>query len=189
MTDPAPIRTLTLIVCGAGPAPHADTMITLARTSGWSVQVIATAAALPMIDPPTLEAASGSPVRTNYESSKPTGKRTSAADALIIAPATYNTINKLALGINDTYPLNVAAEAIGRGTPTAILPFVNTALAARQPFLNAINTLRGEGVSVLYGPGQWLPHPPGAGSLHLDTFPWHKPLQAIDANIDDIATT
>jgi hypothetical protein len=84
---------------------------------------------------------------------------------VIIAPTTYNTINKLALGINDTYPLNVAAETTGRRTPTAILPFVNTALAARQPFLVAVDALRAEGVHILFGPGEWLPHRPGTGSI------------------------
>jgi len=69
-------------------------------------------------------------------------RRSSAADGLIIAPATYNTINKLALGINDTYPLNVAAEAIGRRTPVIMAPFVNTALAARRPFTTAVQQLR-----------------------------------------------
>src|SRR4051794_23955101 len=133
-----------------------------------------------MLDLPMLEAASSAPVRTDYHNNGPRhAARSNAADAVIIAPATYNTINKLALGINDTYPLNIAAEAIGRRTPTAILPFVNTALAARTPFLNAISTLRNEGVAVVFGPGQWMPHSPGAGSASLDTFPWYKTLAAV----------
>ena len=72
-------------------------------------------------------------------------------DALIIAPATYNTINKLALGIADTYVLTTAAETIGRGVPTVIVPFVNTAFAARKPFLASVESLRQEGVAVILG--------------------------------------
>jgi hypothetical protein len=105
--------------------------------------------------------------------------RASTADALIVAPATFNTINKLAAGVNDTYALNVVAETIGRGTAVAILPFVNTALATRRPFVRAVQALREEGVKVLLGPGQWLPHPPGTGDAHLADYPWHAALAAV----------
>jgi hypothetical protein len=115
----------------------------------------------------------GSPIRTGYPT-PPAGprNRNSSADAVIIAPATDNTINKLALGINDTYALNVAAEAIGRGTPVVVLPFVNTALASRRPFKQAVAALRTEDVKIIFSPGQWTPHPPGTGADHLDEFPW-----------------
>ena len=109
-------------------------------------------------------------------------RRSSAADGLIIAPATYNTINKLALGINDTYPLNVAAEAIGRRTPVIIAPFVNTALAARRPFTTAVQQLRLEGVRVLFGAGEWTPHPPGTGAEHSARFPWNKAVEALNTS-------
>jgi phosphopantothenoylcysteine synthetase/decarboxylase len=171
--------TLSLIVCGAGPAPRVGALIDLARSAGWTVQVIATAAAVPMIDLAAIEAKTGAPVRTDY-SGNGTGRRvhSSAADAVILAPATYNTINKLAVGINDTYALNVAAEAIGRRTRVVILPFVNTALAARQPFTTAVRNLRAEGVHIILGSGQWTPHEPGTGASHIDDFPWQRALQA-----------
>jgi phosphopantothenoylcysteine synthetase/decarboxylase len=179
VSTPAPGKSLCLIVCGAGPAPHVSVLVDLAHADGWTVQLVATAAAVPMLDLPALQATTGTPVRTNFAHSG-TGARTrnSAADAVIIAPATYNTINKLALGINDTYPLNVAAEAIGRRTPVVILPFVNAALAARRPFTTAVDQLRAEGVHMIYGSGQWTPHPPGAGADHIDKFPWHTALHA-----------
>jgi glycerol dehydrogenase-like iron-containing ADH family enzyme len=118
-------------------------------------------------------------VRSSYATGGQPRTRASSADAVIIAPATYNTINKLAWGINDTYALNVATEAIGRGTPTAVLPFVNTALAARHPFQRALEALRDEGVHVLHGPDQWMPHPPGTGDSRLDAFPWRTALNAV----------
>jgi phosphopantothenoylcysteine synthetase/decarboxylase len=178
-------RTLSLIVCGAGPAPRAGILVRLARAAGWRVNVIASGAALAMIDVAGLERDAGSALRTDYSAYVGrSGPRSSAADAVIIAPATYNTVNKLALGINDTYPLNVASEAIGQGTPTAVLPFVNTALAARRPFQAAVEALRSEGVHVLFGPGERVPHPPGAGSRHLHEFPWHRPLEIVEQALD-----
>jgi phosphopantothenoylcysteine synthetase/decarboxylase len=133
---------LCIIVCGAGPAPQAGKLVELAQAGGWAVRVVATPAGLTFIDPAALQQPTGSPVRSDYSPPGRPRAHHSAADAVIIAPATYNTINKLAAGINDTYALNVAAEAIGRRTPTAILPFVNTALAARQPFQHAVTVLR-----------------------------------------------
>lgn len=175
----SPHQTLCVIVCGAGPAPHVGRLVDLAHADGWSVRLVATPAGLGFLDAQALAHQTASPVRHDYSPPGHPRAHSGTADAVIIAPATYNTVNKLALGINDTYALNVAAEAIGRGVPTAVLPFVNTALAARHPFHHAVTALRGEGVTVLFGPGQWTPHPPGTGGDHLDSFPWHSALAAV----------
>jgi len=102
------------------------------------------------------------------------------ADAVIVAPATYNTINKCAQGISDTYALGVLAEAVSLPSPVVILPFVNSALAARDPFRRAVAQLRDEGVYVLLGPGQFEPHPPGTGGQQVDTFPWRLALDTAE---------
>jgi hypothetical protein len=74
----------------------------------------------------------GHPVRSQY--AKPGAPRSLIPDAILVAPATYNTINKWALGISDTYALGVLAETTGIGVPTIVLPFVNSALARRAAF-------------------------------------------------------
>lgn len=172
----APGQVLCVVVCGAGPAPHVDTLVGLAQEAGWSVIVVATPSALAFLDTQALTAQTGTPVRDDYRALGDQGPRASAADAVIVAPATYNTINKLAAGINDSYALNVVAEAIGRNTPVVVLPFVNTALAARAPFQASMAALRTEGVHVLYGTDQWEPHPPGAGGERIIGYPWHLAL-------------
>ena len=86
-----------------------------------------------------------------------------------VAPATYNTINRLALGLSDTYALGILAEAVSLPIPVVMLPFVNTALASRRPFLQAVDLLR---VRILLGPGGIEPHPPGTGGGQLAAFPW-----------------
>lgn len=169
-----------MVVCGAGPAPHVNILVGLAQQAGWSVRIVATPAGKTFLDLKALSAQTGNPIRDDYRPPRPQGPRTSAVDAVIVAPATYNTINKLAAGINDTYALNVIAEAIGRGTPVVILPFVNSALAARAPFQASITTLRAERVRVLYGANQWQPHPPGAGDQHLHSYPWHLALASAE---------
>jgi hypothetical protein len=102
------------------------------------------------------------------------------ADAIIVAPATYNTVNKWALGISDTYALGVLAEAPGLGIPLVVLPFVNAALAAHPSFGHSVESLRAIGVWVLFGPGEWKPHPPGTGGSRIESFPWHLLLDRVE---------
>lgn len=179
MNTAMPDRTLCVVVCGAGPASQVGTLVDLAHRDHWQVRLVATPVAMTFLNTDALATQAGTPVRADYRKPGEPGTRSSAADALIVAPATYNTINKLALGINDTYALNVVAEAIGRGTPVAILPFVNTSLASRRPFRRSVDSLRAEGVHVLIGPGDWQPHPPGTGGRHIASFPWHRALTVV----------
>jgi phosphopantothenoylcysteine synthetase/decarboxylase len=115
-----PGRVLTHIVCGAGPASEAGQLVKLAQERSWTVQVVATPAALDFLDLAALEAQTGSPVRSQYR--KPGEPRSRPADAIIVAPATYNTINKWANGISDTYALGILAETTGLRVPTVVLP-------------------------------------------------------------------
>jgi phosphopantothenoylcysteine synthetase/decarboxylase len=173
-------KVLYIIVCAAGPAGEVGTLVKLAQDDGWTVQIIATPPALSFIDLSALEPQTGRPVRSQYR--KPGEPRSPRADAIIVAPATYNTINKFAQGIADTYALGLLAEAPGLGIPVAILPFVNSALAARAPFNQSIQQLRAEdGVRILYRPGEFEPHAPGAGGDHLANYPWHVALASVQA--------
>ena len=174
MTQDAHSRVLSAVVCGAGPAAAIGTFVGLAQERGWRVQVIATPAALDFFDQAVIEKATGCPVRSQY--SRPGAPRSQIPDAIIVAPATFNTINKWALGISDTYALGVLAEATGLEVPVVVLPFVNTALASRPPFRRSVEALRAEGVRILIGPGGFQPHPPRTGADLIDTYPWHLAL-------------
>jgi phosphopantothenoylcysteine synthetase/decarboxylase len=173
-----PRRVLSVVVCGAGPAADVGKLVKLAQQRGWIVQLVATPAALPFLDPVELKALTGSVIRSTYLS--PGQTRAPQPNAVIVAPATYNTISKCALGISDTYALGVLAEAIGLPIPVVMLPFLNSALASRRPFERAIVQLRHEGVQVLLGDSTVDPHPPGTGSDHIDTFPWQLAIEALE---------
>lgn len=140
--------------------------------------MLATQAAIEhFLDLPALERLMGNPVRTRHRRPGEPGSPPSA-DA-VVAPATYNTVNKWAAGISDTYVLSVLAELTGMGVPIAVLPFVNTALAANAVFACSVETLAQQGVRVLYGPGGFVPHPPRTGDSVLDTYPWDAALDAL----------
>jgi hypothetical protein len=159
------------VACGAGPAAAIGTCAELAQDRGWMVQVTATPAALDFFDAAAIADQAGSPVRSQY--AKPGAPRSLIPDAILVAPATYNTINKWAQGISDTYALGVLAETTGLSVPTVVLPFVNIALASRAPFRRSTESLRAEGVKILLGPGGIQPHPPRTGGGQAATFPWH----------------
>lgn len=164
---------LQVVVCGAGPATDVLQLVHVAGDRGWTVAVTATPSAMDFIDPAAIDAATGSAVRSSYQSSPGTPRWLPPADALIIAPATYNSINKIALGLADNYAMTSVAELIGRQIPTVIVPFVNAALAARTPFRHAVAALRDERARVLLGTEDgWEPHPPGSGNERQKTFPW-----------------
>ena len=168
---PRKTRVLSIIACAAGPAAQIGTLVKLALGRGWTVQVIATPSALGFFDASQIEAQTGAPVRSQY--SKPGAPRSRIPDAIIVAPATFNTINQWALGISDTYALGVLAEATSLGVPIVVLPFVNTALAGRAPFRRSVESLRTEGVQILLGPGGSQPHPPRTGEGLIDSYPWY----------------
>ncbi|MEV4343970.1 flavoprotein [Actinoplanes sp. NPDC049596] len=165
---------LRVVVCGGSAAAGVLGLITTAMGRGWTVDVTATQNALEFIDSAAVTRASGRPVRTTYKFAADGTRISPPADALIVAPATFNTINKLALGIADTYALSSVADVIGRGVATVVVPAVNEALAARRPFRRSLDELRAEGVRVLFGPVDgWVP---GNGA----EFPWIKALDLVE---------
>jgi len=172
-------RVLYLFICGAGPASRIAEMVTLARSEGWSVYCIATPAAVEhFLTISDLEALTGHRVRTTYRA--PGDEPLPRVDGVIVAPATYNTINKWAAGIADTYALNQLAELTGLGVKIVVLPFVNQALAANRVFVRSVEELRRAGVRVLFGPGEFEPHPARTGGKALDAYPWSLALKSLN---------
>jgi hypothetical protein len=170
-------RILHLFVCGAGPAKRIHEMIDLAHDDGWDVYCVATESAVQhFLDVDSVAKRSGHPLRTTYRGSGNTP--TPNADAVIVAPATYNTINKWAAGVADNYVLTQLAELTGLGIRIVALPFVNQALAANRAFIRSVEELRSAGVRVLFGPGEFEPHPPRTGDDAISSFPWKLALRA-----------
>ena len=107
------MKTVYLIVCGAGQAARAHEFIEAARTAGWDCHVIATNMGAKFIAKAQLEAASGHPVTAEHRQPGTPRRDRPDADAVVIAPGAANTIGKLAAGIADVYALDIASEYIG----------------------------------------------------------------------------
>src|SRR5690242_18688480 len=114
---------LVLAVCAAPPAQAIDQLAALLVEVSWNVHAALTDAAGEWVDEIRLEAASGNPVRTRRRGlDQP--KLTSRPDAVVLAPATFNTINQWVAGINDTPVLGILNEALGAGVPIVAAPHV-----------------------------------------------------------------
>lgn len=68
---------------------------------------------------------------------------------LLVAPCSFNTLNKLAQGVADSLALSIAAEAIGRGTPIIVAISVNDPLWAHPRAKQSAVELRSWGLTVL----------------------------------------
>ncbi|MGH8886789.1 MAG: flavoprotein [Egibacteraceae bacterium] len=169
---------LYAIACAAPPARDLVQLVDLAQARGFLVCAIATPMALRFVDVATLEARTGYPVRSDYKLPG-TPDVLPPADAMIVAPATFNTINKWAAGISDTLALGLLCEALGLELPIVALPFLNAAQARHPAFEPSVAKLRNAGVTVIYGGCMPPPHPPGTGSARLGDYPWHLALDAL----------
>jgi phosphopantothenoylcysteine synthetase/decarboxylase len=155
-----------------------ETLVRSAQEEQWDVCVIATPNACRFIDSDRLRDLTGHPVRSEYKDPDEPDVLP-PADAMIVAPATFNTINKWAAGISDTLALGLLTEAIGKGLPLVALPFLNVAQSRHPAFARSVDQLRKAGVNVLLGPDVYPLHDPGTGSQYLDSYPWHLALQAL----------
>ena len=164
-----------MIACAAPPARDIGQLVDAALAEGWTTCVLATPSAVRFIDGPALAALTGYPVRSQY---KDPGEPDvlPPPDAIIVAPATVNSINKWAAGICDTLALGILVEGIGLRLPIVAVPWSNAAHAAHPAFAENLGKLRSWGVRVLYGPGVGLPREPGED--RVADFPWLRALAA-----------
>ncbi|MET9390492.1 flavoprotein [Streptomyces sp. NPDC006624] len=165
---------LYVVVCAAGVAADVGTLITAAQERGWEVGVIATPVAMNgFFDAADAAARTGRPIRSAWRT--PGEPRPfPAPDAVAVAPATFNTVNKWAAGIADTLALGTLCEAAGLGVPIAVLPCVGDALAAHPAYRDSVERLRGMGVRF----GRPYAGEPGQDGGRPD-FAWERALDLI----------
>ncbi|MFD4534062.1 flavoprotein [Kitasatospora sp. NPDC058397] len=157
---------LYVVVCASGIADDVGTLISAAHAEGWKVGVIATPHGLGFIDAEAVERQTGYPIRSAWRTPA-IPQPLPPADAIAVAPATFNTVNKWAAGISDTLALGILCEAFGLGIPTAVQPYVNSAQAAHPAYSESLERLRSMGVLI----GDYIPHKPKAGGGR-DKYNW-----------------
>ena len=120
--------------------------------AGHSVQVVATEAALRFVGRPTLEAISRNPVHTDLYEGVAEVRHVAigqAADLIVVAPATANSIAKLAAGLADDLLGNTILASTA---PVVIAPAMHTEMWQNPATVANIALLRSRGITIV-GPG------------------------------------
>ncbi|MCX3285833.1 flavoprotein [Streptomyces sp. NEAU-H22] len=173
MSDQPDKPFLQIVVCAAGVAADVGRLITAAHERQWDVGVVATPHGLGFLDAEAVEIQTGRPIRSAWRSpGEPRPSR--SADAIAVAPATFNTVNKWAAGISDNLALGILCEAPAMGVPVAVLPYLNSAQAAHPAYRRSLGLLREMGVLI----GSYEPHRPKAGG-EADRYRWEEVLELL----------
>jgi len=145
-------KTIVVAVTGSIAAVRAVDLIRDLIRRGAAVHCVMSRAAEQILHPYALEYASGNSVIREI-----TGKVEhvqfcgvgGAADLLLVAPATANTIGKMACGIDDTPVTTFATTALGSGKPVAVVPAMHEAMYHHSAVLRNLETLRQMGVLLI----------------------------------------
>ncbi len=120
---------------------------------GAEVHVVMSKDAQMIVHPWALEFASGREVTTCIDGGVQhvslCGDVPDKADLLLIAPATANTISKMACGIDDTPVTTMATTAIGTGIPVIVVPAMHYSMITHKIVLENIKKLERLGVEFL----------------------------------------
>ena len=158
--------TIVVGVTGGIAAYKAVGVIRALVLEGHSVHVVATEAALRFVGRPTLEAISRNPVATDLYEGVAEVRHVAigqSADLIVIAPATANTIAKLAVGLADDLLGNTVLASTA---PLVIAPAMHTEMWQNPATVANIATLRSRGVTIV-GPavGQLTGKDSGPGRM------------------------
>jgi phosphopantothenoylcysteine decarboxylase / phosphopantothenate---cysteine ligase len=150
---------------------------------GAEVRVVMSAEATRLLSPEAVEFATGHPPITALtgavEHVTHLGPGPERADLLLLAPATANTLSKVAHGIDDTPVTSFASIALGGGVPVLVAPAMHADMARNPAVRESLERLEKFGVGVVLPRSEEgeekLPTPEevAAEVLHrLATGPW-----------------
>jgi phosphopantothenoylcysteine synthetase/decarboxylase len=162
---------VTVIVCGAPLATRTPDLLIELVAEGWTPSVIATPSALGWLDQAAIADAIGVPARSQYRD--PSQPKSLDPAAVVVCPATFNTVNKAAAGAMDTYALGVFCEALGAGIPTIVVPMVNNKLWGHPAWQRSLSVLVEAGaalVDVQTGGLELTPVTSGSGDAVVEAF-------------------
>lgn len=131
---------VSLVVCGAPLAQRAGDLVAALADGGWTVRLIGTPAARSWV---------GDGVVPQFDFRDPRTPKPADPDAVVVCPATFNTLNKVAAGIADNQATASICETLGARTPTLFVPVVNQKLWNHPAFQPSVATLRAAGATFL----------------------------------------
>ena len=146
-------KRIVLALCGSVAVLKSVGLARLLMRHGAEIIPVMSAAAAGLVSPQLLHWATGrKPVLElsgDVEHVCFAGNTKTKADLLLIAPATANTVGKIACGIDDTPVTTFATTALGEGIPIVLVPSMHEPMFHHPAVRENLDRLRGWGVSVL----------------------------------------
>ncbi|MFC0526753.1 flavoprotein [Phytohabitans kaempferiae] len=139
---------ITLVVCGAPLTTRTPDLVGALLADGWRPTVVGTPSASAWLDVEAVARLTGDAPRFDFRSPEQ-AKRGGPPAAVVVCPATFNTVNKAAVGASDTYALAVLCEAMGTGIPTVLVPMVNNKLWGHPAWAGSLAVFRNAGVALV----------------------------------------
>ncbi|MCU1408988.1 MAG: phosphopantothenoylcysteine decarboxylase [Microbacteriaceae bacterium] len=162
----SPARTIVVGITGGIAAYKAVGVVRAFVLHGDDVHVVATDGALRFVGKPTLEAISRNPVHTDLYEGVAQVRHVAigqSADLIVVAPATANSIAKLAAGLADDL---LGTTILASTAPLVIAPAMHTEMWNHPATVANIATLRSRGVTIVGpGVGQLTGSDTGAGRM------------------------
>lgn len=155
---------LTLVVSGAPLTRRTGDIVAATTAAGWATSVIGTPAARRWL-PDGL----GVPVAFDFRAPDAPKTRPDPA-ALVVCPATFNLVGRIAAAAADTYALAAVAEALGLGVPVVVVPMVGRKLWGHPAWPGQLDTLRRWGVTLVDAQGGAATPEPAEGDAVADAF-------------------
>ncbi|MFW9960258.1 MAG: bifunctional phosphopantothenoylcysteine decarboxylase/phosphopantothenate--cysteine ligase CoaBC [Candidatus Thorarchaeota archaeon] len=146
-------KSIALCVTGSVAAVECVALARKLMRHGAEVYSIMSTMAQKIIHPYLLEWATGNPVITELtgqiEHITLAGKHKDHVDLVLIAPATANTIGKVAMGIDDTPVTTTVSSAIGARIPVIVVPAMHESMYNHPAVIENIEKLKSMDVDVV----------------------------------------
>ena len=201
-------RHILLGISGSIAAVEVPKIVRELLRHGAEVRAVMSPEASRMITVEAVEFATGHPpivqLTGNVEHVTFLGPGEGQADLYLVAPATANTLSKIAHGIDDTPVTSCASVALGGHLPILLVPAMHGTMGQNPAVLESVEKLKGWGVGLLFGASTEgeekiaTPEEVAAAVLHrLGRGPWagrkvvvvggasHEPIDAVRAISND----
>jgi len=143
-------KRIVLCITGSVAAVQCPEIARILMRHGAEVLAVISPMAQKIIHPYLMEWATGNPVVTELtgkiEHVALVGEHSKKADLVLVAPATANTISKIACGIDDTTVTSVVSTAFGSNTSILIVPAMHESMYNHPILTENIKQLKALGI-------------------------------------------
>lgn len=140
---------IVLCITGSVAAFKCPDLVRSLMRNGGEVRVVMSEAATNLITPELMHWASGNPVVRDLTGDIEHVEIAQWGDIVLVAPATANTIGKIASSIDDTPPTSVVSVAQGLKKPVVIVPAMHGSMYSHDIIRESVSRLKEAGIHVL----------------------------------------